>query len=186
MTASHDSEESLRPATNPIKNWVWFVSLAVVGSAIDLWTKAAVFSWLGAPNGQQNIYWLIPGYVGIETSLNHGALFGMGQGKVWFFVMMSFIALIGITVWLARYRAIEDWLLTTTLGVVCGGIIGNLYDRLGIWSDFKIYAVRDWIRFSYDTNAYVWPNFNIADSLLVCGAALLVWHAYQNPHPEDK
>lgn len=181
------SSPSLDPAvspldsTNRVKHWGWFLGLAIAGCAIDLITKSAVFRWLGPPTGVQNISWLIEGYVGIETALNHGALFGMGQGKVWLFALMSFVALGGIVFWLVKMQAIEDGLLSLTLGLVTGGVLGNLYDRLGIWSEFKVYAVRDWIRFSYDYNAYVWPNFNIADSLLVCGAALLVWHSYRNP-----
>ena len=163
--------------------FAWFTGLAVTGCAVDLITKSVIFSWLGMPS-QQNIFWILPDYVGIETALNEGALFGMGQGMVWLFALMSFLAIGGIVAWLVAYKAIDDWLLTMTLGVVTGGILGNLYDRLGIWSGFERFAVRDWIRISYGD--HVWPNFNIADSLLVCGAILLVWHSYrtpQNPEP---
>jgi len=161
--------------------WVCFFGLAIVGCLADLLSKQYVFSWLGVPTGQVNIYWLIEGYVGIETALNHGALFGLGQNKVWFFATMSFVALGGVAYWLVKVRGIDDWILTITLGLITGGILGNLYDRLGIWSGMTEFAVRDWIRLSYDYNAYVWPNFNIADSLLVCGAGLLFWHSFKNP-----
>lgn len=158
----------------------WFAFVATLGCAVDLATKSAVFSWLGQPEyGKENIYWVVQDYVGIETALNRGALFGAMQGFVWFFCAMSVVALGGIAFWLVKKRAIDDWLLTFTLAVITGGILGNLYDRLGIWSQFEEFAVRDWIRFSYDYDAYVWPNFNIADSLLVCGAVLLVWHSYR-------
>lgn len=156
--------------------------LAVVGCVSDLLTKAWVFSWLGPPSRNENIYWVVEDYVGIETALNYGAVFGMGQGKVWLFALMSFVALGGILFWLFRYSTSQDWLLITTLGVITGGILGNLYDRLGIWSNFQVFAVRDWIRISYGAN--VWPNFNIADSLLVVGAGLLVWHSFTTPTPE--
>ena len=159
----------------------WFLGLAIAGCAIDLFTKSAVFKWLGPPSGVENIHWLVDGYVGIETALNQGALFGLGHGMVWVFALMSFVALGGIVFWLVKRGAIDDWLLTATLGIVTGGVLGNLYDRLGIWSNFEVYAVRDWIRLSYAYDGYVWPNFNIADSLLVCGAALLVWHSFRNP-----
>ena len=73
---------------------------------------------------------------------------------------------------------------------MAAGELGNLYDRLGLWEatftdptvaalyadEYPRYAVRDWIRLSYDR--YVWPNFNIADCLLVVGAVALVWHSY--------
>jgi len=86
--------------------------------------------------------------------------------------------------------AARDRLLTIALALVTGGIFGNLYDRLGLpsltWSgDPKhpsgqaVYAVRDWLHFKIDR--FDWPIFNVADSLLVCGAALLVWHALITP-----
>ena len=98
------------------------------------------------------------------------------NGMVWFFAGMSVVALGGIWYGLSRWHAIDDLFLTVTLGIVTGGILGNLYDRLGLWSGFQEFAVRDWIRLSYQQ--HVWPNFNIADSLLVCGVALLVWHSF--------
>jgi lipoprotein signal peptidase len=42
----------------------------------------------------------------------------------------------------------------------------------------QVFAVRDWIRFSY--GSFVWPNFNIADSLLVCSAIYLVWYSFRS------
>ncbi len=180
------SSENLSPNTTGRvpglgARWMCFFALAIVGCAADLVSKQYVFNWLGEPTGQVNIYWLVEGYVGIETALNFGALFGMGQNKVWFFATMSFVALGGVAYWLVKVRAIDDWMLTITLGLITGGILGNLYDRLGLWSGMTVFAVRDWIRLSYDYDAYVWPNFNIADSLLVCGAGLLFWHSLKYP-----
>ena len=127
---------------------------------------------------------------GLQTSLNEGALFGMGQGKVVFFASLSIVALLGIVVWLFPFAAAKDRFLTIALGCVCAGILGNLYDRFGLpglrWQfplppghevGDRVYAVRDWILVRF--GSWDWPNFNIADSLLVCGAALLVWHAYR-------
>ena len=67
-----------------------------------------------------------------------------------------------------------------SLGMVMAGILGNLYDRLGLSNDSwygpgntapgAVHAVRDWILWQASDN-WRWPNFNIADSLLVCGAA---------------
>lgn len=180
------TKDGLRKAAPPCcatraSRYAWYFGLAVVGCCADLATKSTVFDRMGAPTGRENIHWLIEGYVGIETALNQGALFGLGHGMVWLFAVMSFLALGGIGFWLVMRGAIDDWLLTLTLGIVTGGILGNLYDRLGLWSNFQIHAVRDWIRLSYAYDEYVWPNFNIADSLLVCGAGLLIWHSFRHP-----
>ncbi len=161
--------------------WLSFVFVAALGTAVDLWTKQWVFSWRGLP-GQMPPWWLIEPYVGIETAVNPGALFGMGAGWGALFAGLSVLAALAILVWLGKFRAIDSWWLVIALGCVLGGILGNLYDRLGLWnppSEMPIWSsgVRDWILFQYST-AYVWPNFNIADSLLVTGAIMLALHSF--------
>lgn len=127
-------------------------------------------------------WWIWTDYVGVQTALNTGALFGMGAGKGTWFAVLSIAAAICILLWLFAAGAARDWFLTVALGSVSAGILGNLYDRLGFWHQdgtperFRG-AVRDWILFRY--GQYTWPNFNIADCLLVCGAGLLVWHAFR-------
>ncbi|PQO39151.1 signal peptidase II [Blastopirellula marina] len=156
----------------PVSRYVLFFTLAVVGCGIDLWSKYAVFAWLGMP-GQNRYHWFIEPYVGFQTSLNEGALFGLGQGYTSVFAVFSVVAALGILYWLFIAKAAHDAILTTALGLITGGIFGNLYDRLGIWGQP---AVRDFILFRYN-DQYVWPNFNIADALLVCGAILMLWHS---------
>lgn len=148
---------------------------------VDLWTKHLVFTSPRFFHGDE--WWLWNGHIGIQKSLNEGALFGMGQGKVAIFALFSVVAAIAIPTWLFWFRAAEDFWLTTILGVIMGGVIGNFYDRMGFhgmqWDAFDpqragqpIHAVRDWILFQA-SDQWVWPNFNIADSLLVVGAIAL-------------
>ncbi|HET6883698.1 MAG TPA: signal peptidase II [Pirellulales bacterium] len=167
----------------PANRYLTFFTLAVVGCALDLISKNWIFAKLGPPPGPT--LWLWKPFIGLQTSLNQGALFGMGQGKVWLFAALSIAAGVGIIYWLFIARAAWDWLLTVSLGAVMAGILGNLYDRLGLWTmpgnpGVRVHAVRDWILFKYQN--WVWPNFNLADSFLVCGAALLMWHAFRS-HP---
>ena len=164
---------------------VLFCSLTVVGCAADLITKHLVFRHPQLFHG--NEWWLWRGHVGIQKSLNEGALFGLGQGGVGIFALFSVTAAVAIPVWLFRFRAAEDRWLTVALGMVMGGILGNLHDRLGMshltWDRFDptragqtVHAVRDWILVQWN-DQWVWPNFNIADALLVCGAGLLLVQA---------
>lgn len=163
---------------------------AIIGCALDLWTKQTVFHAYGMP-ARGNRHWIWQNLLGIETALNEGALFGMGQGMVPMFVGLSAVALVGIVYWLFVAKAARHLPLTFALGMMSGGIVGNLYDRLGLWGgathDGKaIYAVRDWILIGYGGFnvpyfGYTWPNFNIADSLMVVGAGLIVWHAFFLP-----
>ncbi|MFO0923436.1 MAG: signal peptidase II [Pirellulales bacterium] len=166
---------------------VAYFVIAILGTAIDLATKQAVFSWRGLP-GEQPPWWLIRNYVGIETAVNEGALFGMGAGYGRLFAIFSIFAAIGILVWLFYFQAVRSKWLTVALGCVTAGIGGNLYDRLGLWVSAGMpeewnSGVRDWILFRY--GQYTWPNFNIADSLLVCGAIMLAWHTFMTPEPES-
>ena len=154
---------------------VTFVLLAVVGCTADLWTKAWAFAKLGMP-GTSETMWVWTDVFGFKTNLNFGALFGIGQGKVDFFVIASIVAGIGVPLWFILGRPRRDWTLTVALGLIMGGIGGNLYDRLGLAGEAMQRGVRDWIHVMLGD--YAWPTFNIADSLLVCGAIILIGHAF--------
>ncbi len=170
----------------PTSRLVWFCALAAAGCATDLVTKHLVFRHAELFRG--NEWWLWKGHIGIQKSLNEGALFGMGQGKVWLFALFSVAALAAIPIWLFWFRAAHDRWLNFALGCVTGGILGNLYDRVGLpgltWDAFvparegeRVYAVRDWILLQWNQQ-WVWPNFNVADMLLVGGACLLMIQAF--------
>jgi signal peptidase II len=176
LATSKATDADLRAV--PASRYLVFGAIAVTGCLVDLVTKHWVFQWRGMPRAN-NEWWLWEGYVGIETALNPGALFGMGARYGWVFALLSMLAAVGILIWLFRCGAAHDWLLTIALGSIMGGIGGNLYDRLGLWQNPEQAGqyrseVRDWILLRYGD--YTWPNFNVADSLLVCGAALLMWH----------
>ncbi len=175
-----------------------FFLIATFFCAFDLGTKHWIFNRLGRP-GQSDVQWLIPDVFGWQTSLNQGALFGIGQGQIPLFATLSCVALIGIIgwVWADQTRSV---FLASTLGLITAGILGNLWDRLGLhglrWSRFEfetwgcpeemigepIYAVRDWILVMIGD--YPWPNFNVADSCLVCGAILIGAYACFAPTPK--
>ena len=172
----------------PRNRYVVFGLIAAVGCAADLATKAWVFSWPELSGGA--VHWFWPGRIGIQLSCNPGALFGMGEGLSWLFATMSVAAGIAILIWLFWFAAARDIWLTAALGSVTAGILGNLYDRLGlperIWPGLAHtltpsgHRVRDWILFQW-SDALRWPNFNIADSMLVVGATVLFFHAMWQP-----
>jgi signal peptidase II len=172
----------------PFSRYVVFTSIAVIGCGADLATKAWVFSIAALRDGE--ILWLWSGHVGVQLSRNWGALFGMGQGKVWLFATLGVVAALAIPIWLFVFRAARDKWLTVAMGSIMAGVLGNLYDRLGLsgetWkgpmlhSPDAIYSVRDWVLWQLN-DQWRWPNFNIADSMLVCGACLLFVHAVRQP-----
>jgi signal peptidase II len=175
------------------KRFVLFFCVATLTLLADLVSKTVVFSSFFDPTQDFQIphFW-IDGIFGIQTSTNPGALFGMGSGYSWLFAILSLFALSGIMLWLFVFGAGYDLFLTLTLGLISGGIMGNLYDRLG-WGALPSYPesirtnVRDFILFRLDGVPFFdpWPNFNLADCWLVCGAALLFFHALFLAPPDD-
>ncbi len=181
-------KHNLRSAV-PASRHIVFFAIVVGACAADLATKSCVFRWLGPPGMLREPWWLWKGVFGFQTSLNWGALFGMGQGFWPLFAALSVAAAVGIGVWLFGFGAARDWLLTVALALVTAGILGNLYDRLALHGlrdpgGARVHAVRDFI-VMFQVGQWHWPNYNLADSALVCGAALLVWHAFAvKPAPE--
>jgi lipoprotein signal peptidase len=112
--------------------------------------------------------------------VNHGALFGMGgehKGTANnIFAGVSVVAAIAILVWgMRRSTAREKWLMAA-LGLILGGTVGNLYDRI------VFNGVRDFLYFY----AIEWPVFNVADCCLVVGAGLLLIQAVFAPPPPEE
>jgi signal peptidase II len=173
----------------PASRYAVFFSIVVIGCLTDLATKSWIFSRLGMPGTKPQ--WVIwPGVFSLTTSLNEGALFGLGQGWTLGFAALSVVAAVAIVAWLFWARAAHEWTLTVALALIMAGIFGNLYDRLGfpglIWNSemqpFRVgqpvYAVRDWLLFTIPVIRREWPVFNIADSMLVAGASLLFLHLW--------
>jgi lipoprotein signal peptidase len=108
--------------------------------------------------------------------VNQGALFGiklgLGHDDVWFanlvFAIVSVVAAAAITTWSTRRATARDGLLCAALGLILGGTLGNLYDRL------VFHGVRDFLYFHW----IEWPVFNVADCCLVCGAFCLLAQAF--------
>ena len=177
----------------PRSRYLTFVAIAAMGCALDLLTKQWIFAWRGPPLGESRkpVWWLWEPFVGIETAVNEGAVFGAGAGWGRLFALLSIAAAIGIPVWLFYYRAAASAWLTVALSCIMAGILGNLYDRLGLWVEPGMppgwsSGVRDWILFRWRHERWTWPNFNIADSLLVTGAVMLMWQAFRETPKEAK
>jgi signal peptidase II len=110
---------------------------------------------------------VIPGFFQITHARNSGAALGLFQETpVAVFVVITLIA-IGVVV--SFYRQVEpgDRLSVAALGLILAGAIGNLIDRV-----FRGGEVVDFLQF--DLGLFIFPNFNLADSAIVVGIALLL------------
>ena len=147
-----------------IGNWfhkAWLV-LVVAGVIIvlDQWTKTLVRAAI--PDYTSLIP--IPAlgeYFIFEHVHNYGAAFGIFQGMGNFFIIVAIVVTIGVLTYV-RYLPTQDWLVRVLLGMMLGGAIGNVIDRInqGYVTDFVKMGI---------PGVYYWPNYNIADSAIVLG-----------------
>ena len=142
--------------------WARFVLIAGCGLTADLWTKHLAFAWLGYGPDSHHVV-LIPDVLQLRTTLNPGAVFGVGPGLAPLFILISLIA-IGFVVYVFMNTQRRQWVMHIALGLILAGAMGNLYDRA-----FNGGKVRDFILLHY------WPwIFNLADAMLCIGVPLLV------------
>ncbi|UAL54181.1 MULTISPECIES: signal peptidase II [Metabacillus] len=100
----------------------------------------------------------------ITSHRNQGAAWGILQGQMWFFYVITVIVVIGLVIYIQKY-AKDQRLMGIALGLMLGGAIGNFIDRV-IHQE-----VVDFVQTYIGT--YPFPIFNIADSALCVGVALL-------------
>ncbi|MCI5048908.1 MAG: signal peptidase II [Rickettsiales bacterium] len=107
---------------------------------------------------------------------NHGVSFGMlskpGTGVPVFLIGVAVIIVIAMLVWLFRN---DNKLVALAIGLVVGGAIGNIIDRI------RFGAVADF--FDFHVMGWHWPAFNIADSGIVIGVGLLLYDNIMH-HPK--
>ena len=174
--------------------------VTLVGLALDLWTKVWAFKALVV--GQTNIdgyvrvesdtYALIPTWLHFHCTANQGAVFGIGQGNRWLFVVVSLLAMAFLTYLFAtsgRQRFYQ-----VILGMLLAGVLGNMYDRImyGYVRDMiYIFPGRHWPHWLTSplpdwewTRGQIFPwIFNVADMLLCTGVALMLLYSLFAPHP---
>lgn len=134
--------------------------VAVAGLALDLWSKHWAFTRLGPGEKMR----LIPHLTSFERSLNTGALFGLGQGWTPLFVAASILAL-AFVLFLFVQSTRDRLSMHIALGLVLGGALGNLYDRVFAIADvitipgpYKDVAGRDVEKGKEVWTVYTWPE----------------------------
>jgi signal peptidase II len=143
-------------------NWLW-LTLAVI--ALDQWTKHLIM----ARFREFEVLVLLP-VLDLMRLHNEGAAFSfLSQASGWQRWLFTFLGLgvsIAILVWLRRLPARGQSVLASALALIMGGALGNVIDRV-LWGH-----VVDFIRVHY--RDWYFPAFNVADSAITVGAALLI------------
>ncbi len=192
-------------AARSTRAWLVLGLTALIGLVADLWSKSYAFAHVaGLPVVIQrrhvltvsDLGYLIPQHEPVTVVdrvleftlvLNPGAVFGIGAGQRWFFVVFTVIACMVAMLLFVRWTRPKDWMAHAGFGLIIAGGIGNLYDRL-------VFAcVRDFIHpfpgvrlplglgWPGGTNE-LWPYVsNVADALLIVGIGMLMIHAWRMP-----
>lgn len=144
--------------------WLWLTGLVVV---LDQVSKIIADSVLTLYQQQT----VIDGFFNITLAYNSGAAFSFlsdaGGWQRWFFTVVAVVASVVIIIMIKKLKSHER-MTAIALAMILGGAIGNVVDRM-------LHGhVIDFIQVYY--KQYYWPTFNIADSFIVIGAALLITH----------
>lgn len=116
---------------------------------------------------------IIPPVFYLTYIQNPGAAFGILANQTMFFITVTFIVIGGI---LLGYRYIPPAKepVRIALGLIMGGALGNLIDRL------RLGRVVDFLDFR------VWPVFNLADTAIVLGTGILIWFVWKSDREKEK
>ena len=118
---------------------------------------------------------IVTSFFNLVLVFNPGASFSFladaGGWQKWFFVALA----LAISLWLLGLlrKHAQERLLPAALSLILGGALGNVIDRL------RFDAVVDFLDFHLA--GYHWPAFNVADSAITVGVALMLWHQFRQP-----
>lgn len=143
------------------RSWWLFLLIAAAGAAADIESKNLAHAKVRS-GGE---HFVVRGYFSIRHDYNEGIVFSQFQkaGKLWLIVTAVSVPIVA---GLFAFSTTRRTLWTVALGLILGGTLGNLYDRVFFGK------IRDFLRFIYDAH-HSWPVFNLADSWIVAGALLL-------------
>jgi signal peptidase II len=148
----------------------WAAAVAAAVLAFDQWTKAVIQSALG-PAGSRGSVPVAGDWFLIEYAQNRGVAFGALADRPVLAPLLALAMLLALVVYAVRAASRGPWLVAG-IGLVGGGAVGNLIDRLRFGYVIDFVAIGPW------------PNFNVADAAICVGVVCLAIDALVRPEPE--
>lgn len=155
---------------SPVSSLARWLALALLVLVLDQISKAWVLANFRLMDRQ-----VVTSFFNLVLVFNPGASFSFladaGGWQKWFFVVLA----LGISLWLLSLlkKHAQERLLPAALSLILGGALGNVIDRL------RYDAVVDFLDFHLA--GYHWPAFNVADSAIFVGVALMLLHQFLQP-----
>lgn len=153
----------------------WFFLIAVLVFGADRMSKLWIHNTLpfNAYFPPDNIE-VIPGFFNIVHVGNTGAAWGLFAGGSFWLAILAVVTLAAIF-FFRRHLTLDRPMVQLSFGLLCGGIVGNLLDRV-------LYGhVIDFLDFHF--GSFVWPAFNLADAGICVGVGLYLLHSFREPEP---
>jgi signal peptidase II len=157
------------------KDKLFCLLICVAAIVADQITKSAVRSMMDARGGQDLV--LIPGFLSIIQSYNQGIAFGMFQGIRFYILFIPIMAAVFVLFFVVKEGMRDRWMSIIGLGMLLGGAIGNMVDRM------RVGQVFDFIK-AYHGNLQ-WPTFNVADSFILVGFVLFAFVMFRSGGPDE-
>ncbi|BHH82985.1 signal peptidase II [Desulforhopalus sp. 52FAK] len=153
-----------------------FVVVAVIGA--DQLSKLWIIDLFQLYESRE----IIPGLFNLVYVVNTGAAFSIladvdSPWRHYFFLAVGSIAIVGLT-FLYRKLQLENKYYFIPIGLIVGGAIGNLIDRV------RLGSVVDFLDFY--VGSYHWPAFNVADSAICVGAVLFIGMNFSGSNKTEK
>jgi signal peptidase II len=151
--------------TDGRKSFTIYMAISLTIVALDQLTKWAILTWVPLYDKIA-----VNSFINITHQQNRGAAFSFladaAGWQRWFFTILAIAVSAAIIVWLWRIRRDRLLVLSSGLALVLGGALGNVIDRMrfGHVVDFIQVLIYGW----------PFPSFNVADSAITVGAALLI------------
>ena len=204
-----------RPSGKSLRAWLLLLTFVLLGFGADLASKSIAFARvagqpveidrsqvIGLTSQGRDLTALLPFHEPVkflphvlefQLVLNKGAVFGLGGGQRWVFIVFTVVAIVFGLVAFGRWTHERDWLAQGSIALVLAGGLGNVYDRI------RFACVRDFLHplpgvklpfglhWPGDTSGYVWPWVsNVADLLLILGVLGLLITMWRIPKPAQK
>jgi len=151
--------------------YLWFSVLMVGSVSCDQGTK--VWARASLPPDIK----VIDGFWDFHLAQNPDGAFSMFRNVAGgrYLLIVVGVAMLGVILWWLRRSADQGWLPAVALGLIAGGALGNLFDRVVLGS------VTDFVLWHWGRRA--WPIFNLADAMLLVGVGLMLLAPRARPSP---